>query len=337
MENKSISIKIVGTGSYLPLEISNDELLKKVTGDVKKNKEYIENHAGVLKRHFVQNNETAAYMGAKAIEEALVDSNLQITDIDCIISASGGIEQPIPCNASLIKEAMRLQGNPIPAFDINCTCLSFVVALEQAAYLINGGRYKKIIIVSSEIASVGLNWEQKESCFLFGDGAVAVIVSCDSTKKSNIIKSHMENYCEGAHSTEIRGGGSSMPSYLYKKENIKDYLFDMNGREAFSITLKRIDNFMEKLFEDTDLNIDDIQKIIPHQASGLALKALKKKLKVKDDRFVNIISNYGNMIAASIPLALHLQIKEKQIKRGDKILLIGTSAGLSIGSVIITY
>lgn len=126
------------------------------------------------------------------------------------------------------------------------------------------------------------------------------------SKKSNIIKTHMENYCEGVHSTEIRGGGSAMPSYLFKKENIKDYLFDINGRDAFTITLKRIDNFMKNLFQNTYLNIDDMEKVIPHQASGLALKALKKKLKVVDDKFVNIISNYGNMIAASIPLALHL-------------------------------
>jgi 3-oxoacyl-[acyl-carrier-protein] synthase III len=328
-----LGIRIVGTGSYLPNSVDTNVLVEKTGVD----RRYIEKHAGVVNRHWVNDGETAAYMGAKALKSALSASGIDINEIDCIISASGAMQQPIPCNAVLIKEELGLIDNSIPAFDINSTCLSFVVALDNISYLIEANRYKKIAIISSEITSKGLNWEQKESCFLFGDGAVAIIVEKCESYTSNIIKGRIETYCEGAHDTEVRGGGTAMPSYLHTEKNKKDYLFDMDGRKVFTLTLKHIEGFVEKLFENTGLDIVHIDKVIPHQASGLALKAIQRKLKIDDDKLVNIIADYGNMVAASIPFALHLKILDGSIKRGNKILLIGTSAGLSIGGIILTY
>lgn len=333
MNNLERKIKIVGTGSYLPKRKVNSENIDTIIGAPKG---WSEKKAGVKNRYFVT-DETSSFMGSEAAKTAVKNANLVLEDIDCIISASGTMQQPIPSTASLIQEQLGLQHSGIPSFDVNSTCLSFITALDMISYAMIAGRYKNVLIISSEVSSIGLDWGQNESSILFGDGAVAVVVTHSPDSNSKLISSHIETYSSGAHLSEIRGGGTMLHAKHHKEENKSDYLFDMNGRAIFKLSSKLMPAFSEKLFLGTQLAIKDMNLVVPHQASAPAMKLIQKKLGIKEENFMTIFENYGNMIAASIPLALHLAIEQNKVKRGDKILLLGTSAGLSIGGIILEY
>ncbi|MDT3424754.1 3-oxoacyl-[acyl-carrier-protein] synthase-3 [Paenibacillus forsythiae] len=327
-------IKILGTGKYLPKKVVYSSEIDHKLGLPEG---WTQKKSGVSHRHYVE-TESTSEMGANAAREAVRDAGLKLEDIDCIVSASGTSEQPIPCTAALIKIKLEMGNSNIPCFDINSTCLSFVTALDLISFLVHQRKYNKVLIISSEIASPGLNWKQKESCILFGDGAAAVVVGrSEDHEQSEITSSLTETYVEGASYTEIRGGGTRLPATMFNGTNLEEYLFNMNGRAIFKLSSKVINRFMDRLFESTPFSRQDIHMVIPHQASGLALRIMRQKLGYTDEKFMNIISTHGNVIAASIPMALHESIKQNKIQRGDKLLLLGTSAGLSLGGMALVY
>lgn len=328
---KKTSIK--GVGLYLPSRIvTTEEIAKRLNVDPAR----ITRASGIDSRHIVT-NETSSYMGAEALKEALEDAELQLQDLDCIINASGVPQQAIPSTASLIQKQMNGSDTGIPCFDINSTCLSFVTAFDVANMAILTGKYKRIAIVSTEIASAGINEKVIESAVLFGDGASAVIMAAIEGEQVGVLGSHMETYSDGSSFTEIKGGGTLIPPRAYTEHPLEDFLFHMDGRAVFKMTLKKMDGFLTKLLNNAGIAKQDLQMVIPHQASGSSMEIVRKKLGFSVDQFMNIIRNHGNMIAASIPAALYYAIRENRIKRGDKVMLIGTSAGLSIGGLIFEY
>ncbi|WLR51151.1 beta-ketoacyl-ACP synthase III [Bacillus tianshenii] len=329
-----LNVKITATATYLPKRVVTSEEVDVRIGE---KAGWSEKKSGVRTRHFAD-HETASEMGALAAIKALKKANLTYEDLDCIVCASGVPQQAIPCTAALVQEQLGKQMSGTPCFDVNATCLSFVTALDMMSYAIEANRYRRICIISSEIASAGLDWENKESAALFGDGAVAVIVERASDEDSSkIIHAKMETYSKGAHFTEIRGGGTMISPRHYDKADEKDFLFDMNGRAIFRLTSTLMTDYLDRLFAPVPYSLDDIELVIPHQASQMAMGIIRKKMGVPEERFMNIISTYGNTIAASIPMALHEAIETERIKRGDRILLLGTSAGLSIGGMILEY
>ncbi|QST02100.1 beta-ketoacyl-ACP synthase III (plasmid) [Pontibacillus sp. ALD_SL1] len=323
-------VQILGMGKYLPPTIVTAEETDAVLGV---SKGWSRKKSGVQTRYFAR-GETASEMAAKAIFNALEKASLALDEVGAIVSVSGTMEQAIPCNAALIHEQLKPR-RPIPAFDLNATCLSFVTGMDVVSHLIHNGAYRNVLLVSSEIASVGINPKQKESYPLFGDGAVACILSLANESDQGVVASHMETYSEGARYTEIRGGGTRLHPNVHKKE--EDFLFDMRGKEVFRLSSKVIDGFVSELLEKASLRMEELTLVVPHQASGMAMRIMRKKLGVKEEQFMNVIEKYGNMIAASIPLALHDAIEEERIQRGDAVLLLGTSAGLSVGGVLLVY
>lgn len=321
-------------GTYIPKQkVSSEAIDQKL--NLKQGWTY--KKSGVKVRHFVD-GETATEMGAYAAQKAIKDANINLADIQCIISGSGTVEQPIPCNASLIQEKLGLGESGIPCFDVNITCLSFVQALDIAANYITLGKYETILIVSSEISSVGLNWEHKESSILFGDGAAAMVIQKTQPEEAaGILYSHLETYSIGAKFSEIPGGGTKMHPREHRDETADQFLFHMNGPSIFKLSAKLLPDFMEKMLTGAGVKLADIQAVIPHQASGMSLRIMRKRLNIPKATFINKIENYGNTIAASIPIALHDVIRSQEIQRGDLVLLIGTSAGLSIGGIIFEY
>ncbi len=325
-------VKISGTGKYLPTQqITAEEMDEKLS--VKKG--WVEKKTGVHIRHFVQ-DETASQMGAAAGKEAMTSAGLTYADIDCIVCTSGTAEQAIPCTAALIQKELGADYSGIPCFDINSTCLSFLTGFDVMSTLVAAGTYKHVLLVASEIASVGLDWAHKESAGLFGDGAAAVIISrSESTESARIICSAMKTYSQGADLSQIRGGGTKI--HPRHTTEIAPYLFEMDGRAIYKMTSKLLPKFVDDLLSSASLNMPDFDTVITHQASAMAMRLMARKLGITNDQLVNILPAYGNMIAASIPLALHEAIVQEKIKRGDHVLFLGTSAGLSLGGMIIEY
>lgn len=329
-------IRIRSMGKYLPeLKVLGKELDRKL-GLSEGSTEKI---SGVQSRHFASPSETNSKMGARAARMALDRAGLKYEDLDAIISASGSIEQIIPCGAALLQKELGGENSGTPSFDINSTCLSFVTALDVVSFLISAGKYKRVLIVSSEIASIGLNWSHLEAASLFGDGAVAAIVeAADSTTSSRIISSHMETYSSGSTTCQIEGGGSKLPAWNHSHHGPDErFLFSMDGRKAFRMASEKLPAFLKTIFDGTGHDLSTIKMIVPHQASMSGMELLRRRMGVEREKWMEILPNHGNCIAASIPMALFEAIEQRRISRGDTVLLMGTSAGLSIGGVLLEY
>ena len=327
------SVKVLSTGKYLPKrQVTAQEL----ANEIGVSSSWIEKKSGVMVRYFVD-DETASQMGAYAAKEALTAANLSPQEIDCIVCANTVAEQGIPCTAVLIQQHLGIANSGIPAFDVNATCLSFVVALDTLSYLLDCGRYSRILIVSSEIATIALDWADHESSTLFGDGAVAVIVEKTPTAESSaILASRLETSGEGAALSQCLGGGNKHHPREYAAHPDR-FLFKMDGRGVYRMAAKILPDFLQRLFAPAGLSMADMQVVIPHQASLMAMRLIQKQLEIPDDAWMVIAHNHGNTMAASIPMALHEAIQQGRLKRGDRALLLGTAAGLSVGGIVLRY
>ncbi|WPD23026.1 MAG: 3-oxoacyl-[acyl-carrier-protein] synthase III C-terminal domain-containing protein [Candidatus Electrothrix scaldis] len=326
--------EVLGTGASLPaLRVSSRQL------DQEKGLApgTIEERTGVSSRYYAV-DESASDLAFAAIQQALDKASLSLKDIDCLIAASGTMEQAIPCNAA--KILARLQQNmplnpSIVGFDINMTCLSALMAMDVAASLLAAGQYKRILIVSSEIASVGLDWQHIEIGGLFGDGAAALVVAQSPEETCGIHKALFRTYSEGVDLCQIQGGGS-----LHHPSKIKgDYspygMFQMQGKELYRLTRKVIKAFCKELLHNKTASTEAIDWVILHQASGLALQHFQKLLQFDPNKTIQLLQDHGNQVAVSLPFGLHTLLTTKPVRQGDRVLLLGTSAGLSIGGLVL--
>ena len=275
----------------------------------------------------VENEETQLDLAEAAIQAALENANLKIEDIDCLVSASAVGVQPIPCTAALIHERVA-KGLSIPAMDINTTCTSFISALSTMSYLIEAGEYRRVLIVSSEVGSLGLNPKQKESYELFSDGAAAFIFQ-SSDKDKGVIASLQRTWSEGSHDTEIRGGLTSYQPKEYSEETKTNFMFDMKGKKILLLSARVIPEMFQEFQEKSGISKDAVDYIIPHQASR-ALPLVMDKLGVSKDKYLNIVSEYGNMVSVAVPFGLAYALDHGYVKEGDTIFLMGTAAGMTV-------
>ncbi len=325
-------VKILSTGKYLP---KNQVTAKDMELRLGLTDGWIEKKSGVLIRHFIK-DETASLMGAFAAKDALQAAGLSIAEIDCIIGASSVPEQAIPCTASLIQRHLGAGDSGIPTFDINSTCLSFITGLDLVSYLIAAGRYNRVLLVATEV-STGLNWEDKETCTLFGDGAAAAIITKSNEQEgSKILCSRLETYSKGADLSACRGGGNKHHPREYT-DNPENFRFQMDGKAIYRLAAKILPKFVERLLQPSGLSLPDLQMVIPHQASTMALRLIRQQLGIPAEKWMEIIHNHGNTIAASVPMTLHEAIVQGKIQRRDRIMLLGTSAGFSVGGIVLEY
>ena len=275
----------------------------------------------------VENEETQLDLAEVAIQRTLEKANLSMKDIDCLVSASAVGVQPIPCTAALIHERVA-KGLSIPAMDINTTCTSFISALSTMSYLIEAGEYRRVLIVSSEVGSLGLNPKQKESYELFSDGAAAFIFQ-KSNQDKGVIASLQRTWSEGAHDTEIRGGLTSYQPKEYSEETKTNFMFDMKGKKILLLSARVIPEMFQEFQEKSGISKDAVDYIIPHQASR-ALPLVMGKLGVDEDKYLNLVTDYGNMVSVAVPFGLAYALDHGYVKEGDTIFLMGTAAGMTV-------
>ena len=283
-------------------------------------------------RYRISEGESQISLVVSACEKALKNANITINDIDCIVSASAVGIQPIPCTAALIHEKIA-KGTSIPALDINTTCTSFITALDTMSYLVEAGRYERVLIVSCDVASKALNPKQKESFQLFSDGAAAFVIE-KTEKEIGIIDAIQKTWSEGAHSTEIRGGLSNFHPKNYSEMTKEEYMFDMNGKTVLSLSISKIPELMKNFLKNNGMKVSDIDMTVPHQAS-VAMPLVMQKLGIEKDKFLDEVKEFGNMVSASVPITLVHGLENGRIKSGNTILLIGTAAGLTTNMMLI--
>ncbi len=294
-------------------------------------------HYAIDSRAVAGPGETSSSLGAEAARAALDAAGWAPEDLDLIVGACGVMEQPIPGVACLIQRRLGLGGSGKPAFDVNATCLSFLVALDLIALGLAAGRWRRALIVSADIASAALDFDQPEASVIFGDGAAAVAVEAAPDTDSALLGFRQETYGEGADLCRLEAGGTR----LRPGEDLERFLagarFQMDGPGVFLATARRFPRFAARLLKTSGVAREQIDLIVPHQASAAGLEHLRRALSVGADRVVDIFADHGNQIAASLPSALHGAVSGGRLKRGDVALLVGTAAGVSLGGAVIRY
>ncbi len=327
-------VRIIGSGMAVPAQEVNSAALDTRLGlragtSFKK--------TGV-RRRFLSTTETAAQLAACACTQALQDAGLAWDDIDCLVATSATMDQALPYNAALIHAELKLSGRRTTTFDIGASCMSFLTGLDTISYLVECGRYKNVMLVSSDIATFGLDWSNLTECGIFGDGAAAVVIRRSlPTESSRILSSHSVTISAGVEHCTIPAGGSRYHPRRMLTSIDPLSIFQMEGRSAFKLIAAEMSGFVEGLLATADVNMKQITKIVPHQASQLAIHHLTKRLDVSGDKVMNIFADYGNQVGASLPTALHLCRTGQQVQRGDSMMLIGSGAGLTLGGMVLVY
>ncbi|WP_245844814.1 3-oxoacyl-[acyl-carrier-protein] synthase III C-terminal domain-containing protein [Noviherbaspirillum humi] len=289
--------------------------------------------SGVRIRRFSVAGQSQSELAALALIDAMKNANIKGDSIDLLISACGVQEQALPSTACAINAHAGLPKGT-PSFDVNASCLSFLMAVKLAATLLSVGTYRRIAVVSADQPSRGIDWSEPEASLIFGDGAAAVILEPGNSNQG--VQSFLfKTYPEGRSLCEIRAGGTLCNPARGASD--RDYLFRMNGKKVMKLALQNMPAFMEELLASKGMSVETMDLIIPHQASHLGMAHMSKRIGVDPSRIVDIYSTHGNQVAASIPTALHEALASGRLQPGKRALLIGTAAGLSIGGMVMDF
>lgn len=328
-----LPVKIAGTGCYLPEKrVTNADLEARLGISA----DWIERATGVRERRYVT-DETVIDMSVLASLRALDNAGMRVHELDAIISASSAPQQTIPCTAAYLQRALGAPEGASACFDVNATCLSFPFALQSAACLVAAGVYTNVLICSSELASRSLNPRERESVALFGDAAAAAVITRSEPGESSAIwHTQFETYSSGADMTVIMGGGSlHHPNDPATTPEMN--MFHMRGQAVFRQASQVIEPFLERFFAKVPWKRAEIDAIVPHQASRHPIEQLSRRLGFCAEQVILNLGERGNCVAASIPLALAESVASHRIRRGDRVMLIGTGAGLTLGAIALTY
>jgi 3-oxoacyl-[acyl-carrier-protein] synthase-3 len=314
---------LAGIGSYLPQRIvTNDELSRTVdTTDA-----WIQERTGIKQRHFSAPHETAAFMGTEAARAALADAGAQASDVDGIILATSTPDQAFPATAVRVQAALGVTKGF--GFDLTAACAGFIYGLSVADSMIKSGQAKGVLVIGSEVYSRILNWADRGTCVLFGDGAGAVFLRAGEGAASD----------QGILSTHIHAQGT-LGDILYVDGAVgqpdKPGHLVMHGREVFRHAVVRLAEAVQEALEANHMTAADIDWLVPHQANRRIIDAMGRKLGLDADRVVVTVEDHANTSAASVPLALCQAWKDGRIKRGELVLLEALGGGLVWGSALV--
>ncbi|MDY0890372.1 3-oxoacyl-ACP synthase III family protein [Frigoribacterium sp. CFBP9030] len=286
---------------------------------------------GTQTRYRIDDDVSQLDMLQTAAERALASAGLAPDDLDCVIAACAAGVQPIPCTAALVMERVA-PGARAAAFDVNSTCTSFITALDVASRYLADGDHEHVLVVSGDVGSRFLDPAQRESHELFSDAAAAVVLTRGDHPGQGVLATLQQTWPAHAHDTELRGGLSRHPSSAYAGGDPADYLFDMDGRRALRGMLTVLPGFFERFWERSGLTIDDVDLVVPHQASG-ALGIAMRRLGMPVGSFVDAVAEYGNMVSASVPYTLARCLDDGRVGPGDTVVLCGTAAGLTANAL----
>jgi len=332
MLTRDVSFRLAGTGCSLPRQkipsTHLDHLIGRKAG-------WTEETFHISARHWADNDETSSALGAEAARRALTDAGWEADSLDVLIGACGVMEQPIPGTAALIHRRLGLGSSGIPAFDVNATCLSFLAALQTVLFGFLAGRWRRALVVSADIASAALDFTAPEASAIFGDGAAAVALEADGPHRLTALR--FATYSDGADACRLEAGGTRLRPHLDLDGFLARSRFAMDGKNTFKITAHYFPDFLSSLLADAGTAARSIHTVVPHQASAPALEHLKRSLPDGHDKTIDIFRDHGNQIATSLPTALHHAYRTGRLEPGSSSLLIGSSAGISLGGAVIRW
>lgn len=318
-----IKASMISIGAYVPENILTNSDLEKL---VETSDEWIVKRTGIKERRIAKIEEKTSDLGYKAALQALERSKLDKNEIDAVICATMNPDYVgMPSTAAIIADKLALKN--ITVFDITAACSGFVYLLELAKALIESGSKKNILIIGAEKTSDILNWEDRGTCILFGDGAGAAVIS----------RAENENYIIDVHTAGDGKYGDLLMIEKFKVENEEKSYITMKGNEVFKVAVQTLSNDVLSTLEKNSLSGSDIDLFVPHQANLRIINAVKDKLKLKDDQCVVTVDKYGNTSAASIPMAINEAYEDGRLKAGDLVLLDAFGGGFTWGSALLRF
>lgn len=328
-EPKSIIVK--GTGSYVPEKVvSNDDIAKIVdTSD-----EWIYERSGIRRRHFSE-GESASDMALKSSLLALEDAGVSASEIDLVIVTTVTPDMLFPSTACMLQAKLGIRNN-IPCFDLEAACSGFVYGMEVATSMMKSGKYRNALVVSSERLKPILDWEDRSTCFLFGDGSGAAVLSYSEVEGVGIIGNVLGADGSSTAVLRIPAGGSLMPTTAQTVADKQHYL-QMDGREIFKHAVRIMQEKALDVLDMCDVKSEQISLLIPHQANIRIIETVAKRIGIPREKVYVNIEEYGNTSSASIPIALDEALKRGRIKSGDYVLLVAFGAGLTWGATLIKW
>ncbi|MFA6129939.1 MAG: beta-ketoacyl-ACP synthase III [Candidatus Omnitrophota bacterium] len=322
-------VGIIGVGEYLPEKIlTNGDLEKMVdTSD-----EWITTRTGIKQRHLAAKGQAASDLAFKAAEQALKNAKIKPEDLDLIVVATITGDMPFPSVASILQN--KLGAKHAASFDISAACAGFVYGLSVAQQFIACSTYKNALVIGVEVLSSITDWQDRNTCVLFGDGAGAAVLS--EVKSRGIISTYLG--CDGSKSgiLNMPAGGSANPATTETVRN-RQHFIKMQGNELFKIAVNTMTKAAETVLQQAGMTFADVDLIIPHQANARIIMAVAKKLGIPEDRVYLNIERCGNMSSASTVTALCEAVQEGRVKKGDVILLDAFGAGLVWGACVIEW
>jgi 3-oxoacyl-[acyl-carrier-protein] synthase-3 len=321
---------ITGWGMAIPEKVlTNDD----IAHIVDTNNEWIVSRTGIKERHIANDEESTASLACEAALNALEVANLKPTDVDLIIVSTSSPEHIFPATACLVQD--EIGATKAGAFDLSAACSGFIYALEMATQAIRGDSVSNVVVIGAETLSRFVNWKERGTCVLFGDGAGAFVLQ-GSEEPGGLISSIMRSDGSGGELLSLPAGGSKMPA---SKETIGNGLhyIQMNGREVFRFATKVMAQATLDALEKAHLKLEDIDLIIPHQANYRIIDSAVRNLDFPMDRVFINVDRYGNTSTASIPIATCEAIQKGRLNPGDKVVFVGFGAGLTWGASVVQW
>ncbi len=321
-----MAARIVGLGKYLPERVLTNAELERM---VETSDEWIVERTGIRERRIAAEDEGPASMGTRAARQALATAHLEPDDIDLIICATCTGDGMFPASASLIQNA--LGAHHAAAFDVNAVCMGFIAALSTATQFLNAGTYQRAIVIGSETLSRIVNWQDRGTCILFGDGAGAVVL--ERAESGGVGSFILRSDGSGARFLYANGPATPPKNPLTSE----GYYMVMDGREIYRFAVRAMEEAARQAIAEAGLTPDDIDLVVPHQANLRIITAVAKALNVSMERVVCNLDRYGNTSAATIPVALCEAYEEGRVKPGDKLLFVAFGGGLVWGASVVEW
>ncbi|MFT5599238.1 MAG: 3-oxoacyl-[acyl-carrier-protein] synthase-3 [Chitinophagales bacterium] len=318
--------RITGTGGYLPENVmTNDDIAKFVDT----NDQWIRERTGIEQRHIVVDGQTTVDLAEGASRLAIEAAGIDASEIDLIILATSTPDKIFPSSACILQARLGIHG--CPAFDIQAVCSGFIYAVTVAEKFIKSGSSKKALVVGAEVFSKILNWEDRTTCVLFGDGAGAVIL--EASEETGILSTHI--HADGQYEDLLRVPYGIADGYDKVKAGLA--FVEMRGNEVFKVAVNTLGRIVDETLAANNMMKSDIDWLVPHQANIRIIAATAKKLKMPMDQVVVTVNKHGNTSAASVPLALDVAVRDGRINKNELLLLEAFGGGFTWGSVLVRF
>jgi 3-oxoacyl-(acyl-carrier-protein) synthase III len=321
--------KIIGTGSYAPDHVLTNFDLEKM---VDTSNEWIVTRTGIKERRIAEKSQATSDLASKAALNACLDAGIGPEQLDLIIVATVTPDMIFPSTACIVQK--NIGAVHAAAFDVEAACTGFIYGITMAAQFIETGFYNNVLVIGADVLSRITDWEDRNTCVLFGDGAGAVVLT--SSSEDGIISAYLGADGRGGEHLYCPAGGSRMPASQETISNRLHYT-NMEGSEVFKFAVRAMPDAVKKALEKCGMEVGSIDMLFPHQANIRIIESASKKLGIPMEKIALTIDKYGNTSSASIPIAIDEYSKSNRIKTGDKIALVGFGSGLTWGAVIIEW